>query len=93
MKIMKLNLHNEIKLQIDIESNKVLFMDMKKYISNKNTSNNIEVDITYERMIQILSTLFEKENIDWTKLSYSKISLESLLFYYQNNTIKNHKNS
>ena len=78
------NLHNEIKLQIDIESNKVLFMDMKKYISNKNTSNNIEVDITYERMIQILSTLFEKENIDWTKLSYSKISLESLLFYYQN---------
>ena len=45
----------------------------------------MNVDMTYEKLIDIITKLFENETMEWTKLHYSDISLESLLFYYQNN--------
>ena len=45
----------------------------------------MNVEMTYEKLIEIITKLFGKEAMEWTKLPYSDISLESLLFYYQNN--------
>ena len=76
-----------IETNIGIEGNKFSFDDTKKYISNKyrNKNHNININMKYERMDKILTGLFENDNIEWTNLPDSEISLESLLFYYQNN--------
>ena len=81
----KLNI--SIETNIGIEGNKFSFDDTKKYISNKyrNKNHNININMKYERMDKILTGLFENDNIEWTNLPDSEISLESLLFYYQNN--------
>ena len=61
-----------------------LLSEIKSFI-NKKKSSSMNVDMTYEKLIDIITKLFENETMEWTKLHYSDISLESLLFYYQNN--------
>ena len=41
-----------------------------------------------KKLFDVIAKLFENGNIEWTKNIYSDISLESLLYFYQNNNIK-----
>ena len=63
---------------------KDLFSEIKKYIPKYKSSSNVK-DMSYEKFIKIIKELFGKKSFDWTKMQKSEISLESLLFYYQNN--------
>ena len=63
---------------------KDLFSEIKEYIQKYKSSSNVK-DMSYEKFIKIIKELFGKKSFDWTKMQKSEISLESLLFYYQNN--------
>ena len=67
---------------------KDLFSEIKEYIPKYKSSSNVK-DMSYEKFIKIIKELFGKKSFDWTKMQKSEISLESLLFYYQNNQNKN----
>ena len=70
------------------DENKDLFSEIKSHIKKYKTSSNAK-NMSYDKFIKILIELFDKENFDWTKIQNSEISLESLLFYYQNKQNKN----
>ncbi len=40
--------------------------------------------MTYKKLVEIITNLFGNENMEWTKLPDSDLSLECLLFYNQN---------
>ena len=65
------------------DKNKDLFSEIKSHIQKYKTSSNAK-NMSYDKFIQIITELFNKETFDWTKMPNSEISLESLLFYYQN---------
>ena len=66
------------------DNQKDLFSEIKEYIPKYKSSSNVK-DMSYEKFIKIIKELFGKKSFDWTKMQKSEISLESLLFYYQNN--------
>ena len=80
-------LEDFVKKSNDYE-NKDLFSEIKCHIQKCKTSSNAK-DMSYEKLIKIITELFDKKKFDWTKIQNSEISLESLLFYYQNKSNKN----
>lgn len=77
-------LYNEIESSINIEIENNQIEDIKKYVASRANSYSDNIDLIYEKISDIIKKIFEGENIQWTKLSNSDISLESLLFFYQN---------
>ena len=75
-------LEDFVKKSNDYENND-LFSEIKCHIQKCKTSSNAK-DMSYEKLIKIITELFDKKKFDWTKIQNSEISLESLLFYYQN---------
>ena len=80
------DLHKTIEdyMKQNTNNNQDLLSEIKNFIKKKKSSS-MNVEMTYEKLIEIISKLFGKEAMEWTKLPDSDISLESLLFYYQNN--------
>ena len=64
------------------DDNNDLFSEIKSYIQKNKPSHKVEM--SYEKFITIIRDLFDDKSFDWIKLPHSDISLESLLFYYQN---------
>jgi hypothetical protein len=77
-------LHNEIESSINTNFENNTIEDIRKYITSRATSNSNYVNVNYEKIIDIIRKIFQNETIKWTKLFKSDLSLESLLFYYQN---------
>ena len=86
VKTILLNLHKQLEsnIKINLDDNNDLIPKIKQFIKNKKDRNSICVNMNYERLIYIIQKIFENEVIEWTKQKHSEISLESLLFYYQN---------
>ena len=77
-------LHNNLESSLNIRIENNTKKEIKKYISSRNTSNTNDSNYNYEKIIDIIGKIFEGEKIQWTQLPKSDISLESLLFFYQN---------
>ena len=72
--------YEEIKRKIKTQDEGDIFSKIKNFRNKK--SNDVNMD--YDRMSDILTKLFKDRDIEWTKQLKSDVSLESLLFYFQN---------
>ena len=79
------DLYETIKKDIEENNEKSsdLIAGIKDYILKNRSSSKI-VDMTYKKLVEIITNLFGNENMEWTKLPDSDLSLECLLFYNQN---------
>lgn len=91
IKIIIEELYKEIKKSIEIkQDNSIdLLSAIKKFSKTKKKIPNSFIDnMDHKRLFDVIAKLFENGNIELTKNIYSDISLESLLYFYQNNNIK-----
>ena len=79
------DLYETIKKDIEENNEKSsdLIAGIKDYILKNRSSSKI-VDMTYKKLVEIITNLFGNENMERTKLPDSDLSLECLLFYNQN---------
>ena len=84
-KLLLKDLYETIKKDIEENNEKSddLIAGIKDYILKNRSSSKI-VDMTYKKLVEIITNLFGNENMEWTKLPDSDLSLECLLFYNQN---------
>lgn len=84
-KLLLKDLYETIKKDIEENNEKSgdLIARIKDYILKNRSSSKI-VDMTYKKLVEIITNLFGNENMEWTKLPDSDLSLECLLFYNQN---------
>ena len=68
-------------INIKIESNPA--EEIEKLIKSKITTDS-KINLNSKKICHIIEKIFENEKIEWTKLDFSDVSLESLLFYHQN---------
>ena len=78
------DLYETIKKDIEENNGKSsdLMAGIKDYILKNRSSSKI-VDMTYKKLVEIITNIFGNENMEWTKLPYYDIPLECLLFFYQ----------
>ena len=79
-------IHNYLDKNINkkLDDDKNSLNNIKKtIITNNPVYSNIGI-VKDERIFYIISKIFESQEIEWTKIENSDISLESLLFYHQN---------
>ena len=83
-KLLLKDLYETIKKDIEENNEKSgdLIARIKDYILKNRSSSKI-VDMTYKKLVEIITNLFGNENIEWTKLPDYNIPLECLLFFYQ----------
>ena len=78
------SLEKNINTDIDVDNSQSASKNNSKKFKSSNSS---KVNVNEQRLKYIIKKMFENENINWTVQKDSEISLESLLFYYQNKNI------
>ena len=83
-KLLLKDLYETIKKDIEENNEKSsdLMAGIKDYILKNRSSSKI-VDMTYKKLVEIITNLFGNENMEWTRLPDHNIPLEFLLFFYQ----------